>query len=44
MKPTSEVPLIDTSIIESKILETFDNDAPISDGKGIKNQLQDLLV
>lgn len=43
-RPTSEVPLIDTSNIESKILETFNSGEALADGKGLKGQLQELLV
>ncbi len=43
-KPASEVPLIDTSNIESKILETFNTGEAPADGKGLKGQLQELLV
>ena len=41
-KPASEVPLIDTSNIESKILETF-NTGEAQPDKGLKGQLSDLL-
>lgn len=38
-KPASEVPLIDTSNIESKILETFNTGEALTDGKGLKGQI-----